>query len=217
MRRGLWQPLTGSRPTFNPFGRTDDMRAAVEHIQRRYPNAPLFMIGTSAGGCLATRYLGDYGAGGCRSGRGVSSGGSTKAGGSAAGSGPKLPKPLRLSRTGITAAACISPTLDIEMDPQHVHGGFFDSRILSGLHRVYLDPHKETILQGGEKDASCPQSLAHSLDRVLAADSLADFQVPSRSPSSSGLTLCLPVSTNTSRLSSSRSAATATRMISTPK
>ena len=62
---------------------------------------------------------------------------------SAGGSGPKLPP---LSGTGITAAACISPTLDIEMDPQHVHGGFFDSRILSGLHRVYLDPHKETIL-----------------------------------------------------------------------
>ena len=58
--RGCGQPLTTDR--FNLFGDTDDLRAAVDRILRKWPGAPLCMYGISAGTGLLVRYLGEEGA-----------------------------------------------------------------------------------------------------------------------------------------------------------
>ena len=42
--------------------RTDDHRDAVEHVQRKYPRAPLFGVGYSLGAGLLLKYLGEEGA-----------------------------------------------------------------------------------------------------------------------------------------------------------
>ena len=48
-------PLTNSRTYYAAF--TDDAHFAVEEIQRRFPDAPLFAAGYSLGSLILTKYL----------------------------------------------------------------------------------------------------------------------------------------------------------------
>ena len=48
-------PLTNSRTYSAAF--TDDAHFAVEEIQRRFPDAPLFAAGYSLGSLILTKYL----------------------------------------------------------------------------------------------------------------------------------------------------------------
>ncbi|KAL8114738.1 hypothetical protein AgCh_021559 [Apium graveolens] len=43
-------------------GWTEDIRKVVEHIHQRYPEAPLFVVGTSLGANIVVKYLGEEGA-----------------------------------------------------------------------------------------------------------------------------------------------------------
>jgi len=54
-RRGNGAPL--SSPRFNLLGSVADTRLQVEHVQRRYPDAFLAMVGLSAGSVCATSSL----------------------------------------------------------------------------------------------------------------------------------------------------------------
>ena len=58
-RRGHADPLTA--PRFNTLGNTEDLRAQLEAIQARRPQAPIYAIGMSAGSGLLVRYLGEAG------------------------------------------------------------------------------------------------------------------------------------------------------------
>ncbi len=60
IRRGHGRlPLTS--PIINTMGSTSDLKEQLDHIQKKYPDAPLFGIGISAGSGLLARYLGEAG------------------------------------------------------------------------------------------------------------------------------------------------------------
>ena len=48
-------------PVFNTLGDTDDLRAQLVRVRERYPDAPLYALGLSAGSALLVRYLGEEG------------------------------------------------------------------------------------------------------------------------------------------------------------
>lgn len=52
-------PLTV--PRLNTLGDCDDLREQIAHIQRRFPDSPLYAAGVSAGSGLLVRYLGEEG------------------------------------------------------------------------------------------------------------------------------------------------------------
>ncbi len=54
-------PLTNSRTYSAAF--TDDAHFAVDKIQRRFPDAPLFAAGYSLGSLILTKYLAEAGTG----------------------------------------------------------------------------------------------------------------------------------------------------------
>jgi hypothetical protein len=60
VRRGHLGPLTS--PRFNLLGSVEDLRLQVDAVRRRYPDAPLCMVGYSAGTATQLRYLGEEGA-----------------------------------------------------------------------------------------------------------------------------------------------------------
>lgn len=60
LRRGHGQlPLL--TPRFNMVGCTEDFRGQLAHIRERFPDSPLYAVGTSAGSGLLVRYLGEEG------------------------------------------------------------------------------------------------------------------------------------------------------------
>lgn len=60
IRRGHGKlPLTS--PIINTMGSTSDLKEQLDHICKKYPEAPLFGIGISAGSGLLARYLGEAG------------------------------------------------------------------------------------------------------------------------------------------------------------
>ena len=60
VRRGHGDlPLTA--PRINTMGDTSDLREQIEIIQQRFPQSPLYAIGSSAGSGLLVRYLGEAG------------------------------------------------------------------------------------------------------------------------------------------------------------
>ena len=54
-------PLPLTSPQINTMGNTDDLRAQMQVIQERRPQAPLYAVGLSAGSGLLVRYLGEEG------------------------------------------------------------------------------------------------------------------------------------------------------------
>ncbi len=50
-------PFTAAR--YNTMGDMDDFHEQLAHIKSRYPNAPLYGVGSSAGSALLVRYLGE--------------------------------------------------------------------------------------------------------------------------------------------------------------
>lgn len=58
-RRGHAGPLT--RPRWNLFGSTGDIREAVSSISARRPRAPLLKVGLSVGSAVVARYFGEEG------------------------------------------------------------------------------------------------------------------------------------------------------------
>jgi len=56
-RRGHVQSL--STPRFSLAGSVPDLRIAIEHCSKRYPEASIGLIGSSMGSALLVRYLGD--------------------------------------------------------------------------------------------------------------------------------------------------------------
>lgn len=60
VRGSMALPLTSAR--FNLLGSTDEVRDALRHVRKRYPRAPIALIGNSAGTGLMIRYLGEEGA-----------------------------------------------------------------------------------------------------------------------------------------------------------
>nr|WP_109020757.1 alpha/beta fold hydrolase [Leptospira kobayashii] len=60
IRRGHGSlPLT--KPQINTMGSTSDLKKQLDHIHKKFPNAPLFGVGISAGSGLLARYLGESG------------------------------------------------------------------------------------------------------------------------------------------------------------
>ena len=49
------------RPTFNIFGSAVDLKIAIDSIRLGNPQAPIALIGSSAGSAVMVRYLGQYG------------------------------------------------------------------------------------------------------------------------------------------------------------
>ncbi|CEO99938.1 unnamed protein product (mitochondrion) [Plasmodiophora brassicae] len=47
-------------PLFNMFGSSTDVHDGIACIRKRFPSAPLLMVGMSAGAAVAVRYLGEY-------------------------------------------------------------------------------------------------------------------------------------------------------------
>merc|ERR1711964_265110 len=50
-----------TRPRYNLFGDYNDLQEVVTHINTRFPNAKVIILGLSAGASLATSYLGEFG------------------------------------------------------------------------------------------------------------------------------------------------------------
>ena len=48
-------------PKISIFGSTDDLREQIQHIQGKFPDSPLYAVGSSAGTGLLVRYLGEEG------------------------------------------------------------------------------------------------------------------------------------------------------------
>lgn len=48
-------------PKISIFGSTDDLREQIQHIQAKFPDSPLYAVGSSAGTGLLVRYLGEEG------------------------------------------------------------------------------------------------------------------------------------------------------------
>lgn len=60
LRRGhADEPLTS--PRFNTMGDTADLRQKIARVESRFPQSPLYVMGSSAGTALLVRYLGEQG------------------------------------------------------------------------------------------------------------------------------------------------------------
>jgi predicted alpha/beta-fold hydrolase len=57
-RRGHAKPL--KKPEFNLFGKASDLHQAVLALKKERPQAPVALVGSSAGSALVVRYLGEY-------------------------------------------------------------------------------------------------------------------------------------------------------------
>lgn len=57
-RRGQWRPLESAR--FNIFGDAADLEEGIAQVRRMFPDAPLFLSGTSAGSALSVSALGKF-------------------------------------------------------------------------------------------------------------------------------------------------------------
>jgi len=60
IRRGHGS-LPLAKPQINTMGSTSDLKKQLDYIHKKFPNAPLFGVGISAGSGLLARYLGEAG------------------------------------------------------------------------------------------------------------------------------------------------------------
>ncbi|BET02426.1 alpha/beta hydrolase fold [Nesidiocoris tenuis] len=58
---GALESVKLTAPRIFTYGHTDDLRAVVKHVSKRYPSTKVILLGYSLGGNLITKYLGEEG------------------------------------------------------------------------------------------------------------------------------------------------------------